>query len=646
MANFFTNIKHLFFVIFFISKIGISQTNLVSNPGFENHTSCPTFMLQWDKCTGWLNCNGNVGNGLWGTPDYFHTCGTVLASYNPVPPNTGNGFCNPHTGAAMMGLVCYNTPYPNYREYISTHLSCPMTPGNTYTVSFWITASSAPTVKYNSSHFGVYLSGTYPVQSSYLVMNVAPQYEITTIINNTTWQQHTFTITPTTNLNFITLGCFRSESVISASLTTSSASQPYSNYFIDDISVIGLSSSGTFSLTSSVTNIACNGSSNGSATVTATGSGPYTYLWSPGNYTTASVSNLSSGIYTVTVNGGGCNVQTNTISISQSPVLTSTLTASSYTICKKNSVTLNSSVIGGTPSYTVNWNTGAISPSITITPSVTGIYNYTVTDANNCIKTQSVQINVESTLAGFINTTPSCNSLISFTNTSTNIATSFWNFGDGHSSSSNTVTSNTYTSSGIYTVSLISSTTNNCKDTIEHVVNVNANFLDLNFDYSVKTSECKDSLFFANNSQGAMAYIWNFGDGNTSTQMSPSHIYPSGVYYVTLIGSNFNCIDTLTKEIIINDSNSPNIENTPNVFTPNGDGANDIFDFKVMANCENFTFEIFDRWGLSIFKMTDGKQTYWDGRTTSGKEVTDGTYFYMMYIESGNKLKGTVTLFR
>ena len=88
------------------------------------------------------------------------------------------------------------------------------------------------------------------------------------------------------------------------------------------------------------------------------------------------------------------------------------------------------------------------------------------------------------------------------------------------------------------------------------------------------------------------------------------------------------------------------MDNIPNVFTPNGDGVNDVFDFKVMSNCENFTFEIFDRWGLSIFKMMDKKQSFWDGRTTSGIEVTDGTYFYIMNIDNGTKLKGTVTVFR
>jgi len=404
--------KLIIALIFLLSNVSVSQTNLVSNSGFENHTTCPTFMLQWDRCIGWLNCNGNVGNGLWGTPDYFHTCGTTSLPYNPVPPNTGNGYCNPHTGSAMMGLVCYNLPYPDYREYISTQLSCPMTPGNTYTVSFWITASSAPTVKYNSSHFGVYLSGIYPVQSSYFVMNLTPQYEITTVINNVTWQQHTFTITPTTNLNYITLGCFRDESIISASVATSGASQPYSNYFIDDIEVLSSASSGTVSGSASVTNVTCFGAANGSASVTATGTG-INYLWSPGNYTTASVSNLSAGTYTVSLNNWGCSTSTLAVTVSQpSAALTSTISTITPSVCVGQSAILNSINSGGTPTYTVNWSDGTMNTSsISVNPASTSAFSYTVTDSNLCTKSSSVSIFVSPPPTLGINTQSICSNV-------------------------------------------------------------------------------------------------------------------------------------------------------------------------------------------------------------------------------------------
>lgn len=454
------------FYLIIICNLGFSQTNLVTNGGFENHSICPTFMLQWDRCIGWLNCNGNIGNGLWGTPDYFHTCGTTSLPYNPVPPNTGNGYCNPHNGSAMMGLVCYNLPYPNYREYISTALACPMTSGNTYTVSFWITASSAPAVKYNSSHFGVYLSSAYPVQSSYLVMNLTPQYEITTIVNNTTWQQHTFTITPTTNLNYITLGCFRTESVISSVLATSSASQPYSNYFIDDIEVLSSASSGTVSMSSSATNIKCFGAANGSATVTATGSGN-NYLWSPGNYTTASVSNLSAGIYTVNVNNGGCSSNILTVNVTQPPIITSSMSAVTSSICIGQSVILNSINSGGIPSYTVNWNNGIVNTSsISVSPISTSVYSYTVTDSNLCTKSSSISIIVNPTPTININTQNICSGVPS---TLTVSGASSYLWVPGNISGSNNIVN--LSNSTIYTVTGTSSV--NCSAMSTFTIGVN-----------------------------------------------------------------------------------------------------------------------------------------------------------------------------
>ncbi len=642
--NFSLRIKIGLLFNLFIVDYCISQTNLISNPGFENHTTCPNFGAQINYCTNWNNVNLVYGNFSVGTPDYFHTCG----SGNVVPPNTFAGQCNPHSGSAMAALVMYNSPFPGYREYMSTPLSCPMTPGNTYTVSFWLTNGLNPISQYRIKNIGIHFSSSSLTQSGYSIINAVPQVEITNYSGSTSWIQYTFTISPTAHWQYITIGNFRSDALNSPTSSysiTTGAPSVYANYFFDDIEVLSSVFSGTVSLSSSATNVSCFGASNGSATVTATGSGN-TYLWSPGNYTTSSVSNLSAGLYTVTVNGGSCNVQTHTISIIQPSILSSTLTASSYTVCKNNSVVLNSTVMGGSPSYTVNWNNGIISPSISLTPSITGVYNYTVTDSNNCSKTQSVQINVESTIANFINTTPSCNSLISFTNTSTNTSISLWDFGDGQTSTSNTITTNNYASSGIYTVSLVSFTPFGCKDTIQKTVSVNASNMNLDFDYLIAEYNCIDSISFINKSIGATSYTWNLGNGNTSIQIIPTSVYYPGNYQISLIGSTSSCTDTITKDVFIQANVNSILNNTPNVFTPNGDGVNDVFDFKVMSNCEDFTFEIYDRWGLLMLKMKDKKQSFWDGRTTSGEEVTDGTYFYILITDNGKKLKGTVTVFR
>ncbi len=80
--------------------------------------------------------------------------------------------------------------------------------------------------------------------------------------------------------------------------------------------------------------------------------------------------------------------------------------------------------------------------------------------------------------------------------------------------------------------------------------------------------------------------------------------------------------------------------NLSNIFSPNGDGINDYFSFE-------FPFEaisIFNRWGLKVFETTDS-DNYWNGKTTSGENASDGTYYYVIKIK-GKTHKGFVQLVR
>ena len=92
------------------------------------------------------------------------------------------------------------------------------------------------------------------------------------------------------------------------------------------------------------------------------------------------------------------------------------------------------------------------------------------------------------------------------------------------------------------------------------------------------------SVNFMNLSQGAVSYIWDFGDGNVVTsntmeEVSNTFLIP-GVYTVTLTASNGICYDTWTIQIEV----LPQMVVTaPNVFTPNGDGANDHYFVDVKA---------------------------------------------------------------
>lgn len=226
----------LLFVLLRITSV-TSQINLVPNPGFENHTNCPNFGSQWNYCSNWNNVNMNVGVGNWGTPDYFHSCG----SGGVVPPSTFAGTCNPHTGDAMMAEVVYNIPYPDYREYLGTQLNSSMIPGITYTASFWITNGTGIISPWTISNIGICFSTAPLSQVGYGLINVVPQFEVSVNIASTSWTKYTFTINPTTTFNYITIGAFRTDGLNSVTQTFPNPGGPpssYANYFFDDIEVI------------------------------------------------------------------------------------------------------------------------------------------------------------------------------------------------------------------------------------------------------------------------------------------------------------------------------------------------------------------------------------------------------------------------
>ena len=66
----------------------------------------------------------------------------------------------------------------------------------------------------------------------------------------------------------------------------------------------------------------------------------------------------------------------------------------------------------------------------------------------------------------------------------------------------------------------------------------------------------------------------------------------------------------------------------PNVFTPNNDKKNDVFQIRT-TNTTSLKVEIFNRWGNKIAEM-NGINDCWDGRTSSGEELPTGNYFFQL----------------
>jgi len=143
-------------------------------------------------------------------------------------------------------------------------------------------------------------------------------------------------------------------------------------------------------------NVSCNSIPSGSATINAYGGSNLTYSWIPSNITSSVATGLAAGIHTCIISNGCSNTITKTITITQPPAITLTASSNTNIVCPNYQVNLMSSASGGNGLLTYSWSTGQNFANTTATPVINTIYNITVTDLNNCTKTETVFVQTHS----------------------------------------------------------------------------------------------------------------------------------------------------------------------------------------------------------------------------------------------------------
>ena len=123
-----------------------------------------------------------------------------------------------------------------------------------------------------------------------------------------------------------------------------------------------------------------------------------------------------------------------------------------------------------------------------------------------------------------------------------------WSFGDG-SNSEDSVPNHTYNKVGIYTVQLIVTTAGGCADTLLLPNAISLGKAPKPFFSAEPLNICAETpVQFIDSSTGLVTdWLWLFGDGTSSTEQNPNHIYvDTGYMDVSLIVSQYQCYDTLT----------------------------------------------------------------------------------------------------
>jgi gliding motility-associated-like protein len=373
---------------------------------------------------------------------------------------------------------------------------------------------------------------------------------------------------------------------------------------------------------------------------------------------------LVAGNYTVTVTDGvGCQTSLNVVI--DEPTLLVANAGVIHILCNgyddgKAYANPTGGVTFANGTYQYGWTDPNLQTTDTIHWLAPGAYTVTVTDAQNCVSTETVSVTeplpliltlssgadtclyqnggVRAAMQG--GTKPyvyQWNEIRDSLHYETNDALN-WNYIDG-------------LSHGMYNVLVTDS--NGCTTDGEIEVGL------INPPHSQFMSRSKPTEFtdpevqFVNESTAALTYEWQLGDGNVSYEENPLHAYDtSGIFLVMLIAYNepqYGCSDTSYQYMEVDPLFTFYI---PSGFTPDEDGLNDTWGPVGQSfEYESYNVQVYDRWGKLIWQ-TDNPEVQWDGKMRSSlKDVKQGLYAYVFTLRKFNTFEpkiitGTVTLYR
>jgi hypothetical protein len=281
-------------------------------------------------------------------------------------------------------------------------------------------------------------------------------------------------------------------------------------------------------------------------------------------------------------------------------------------------------------------------------PAVAGIGTHiieyqTAPDKFGCIATDTIHISVVTKPlpeADFEPDTVGCTPLtVRFINKSVYGESYIWDFGDNvYSNEKNP--SHTYYIAGNYIVKL--TVINVTGQSIHNgTVRVFQNPTSVFNAYPTNIVNNEQIVVFYNYSFYDVSSLWNFGDGNTSTEENPYHKYENpGSYTVSLVTTSADgCIDTSFLDTPIVVDWKTGFIKFPNVFKWNGTGPtggawqegvypemDNVFR-PFFENIMEYKLQIFNRWGVLIYESNDLKKG-WDGYFEDKNLADQGVYVW------------------
>ncbi|HPH83206.1 MAG TPA: PKD domain-containing protein, partial [Flavobacteriales bacterium] len=293
----------------------------------------------------------------------------------------------------------------------------------------------------------------------------------------------------------------------------------------------------------------CHGGNSGSLTALSSGGqAPLSYAWSNGQ-TSATISNLSAGTYSVTITDANSCQSTDTYTLIDPVAISTTLVTQSATCSLANgSASIN--VSGAVSPIQVNWATSPAQSGTTATNLIAGNYSVLVTDANGCYASTNFTIgNLPGALVSISSTPMSCSGANDATVTVSVITSGSYqvNWNTGQTSTQlNSVGAGTYTA----TVT----TAAGCISTVSQVIS-SPSPLTLNFSSSPASCGSANGSLIANVSGGFAPYTFSWvGYSSVNAANLPNLL--AGTYPLTVTDSH-GC--TISGNASVSSLNGPSI---------------------------------------------------------------------------------------
>ncbi len=364
------------------------------------------------------------------------------------------------------------------------------------------------------------------------------------------------------------------------------------------------------------------------------------FTWTPPN--PSNNSGIQRNAFSVTVQDNNCPYFT-TISrgynINVVPSKTVDLGDTAYVPCD-DSIVLKPEISGGSAdsNFGYIWSTGETKDSVWVADP--GTYTVTVTDTGNCPITDTIEVlpslNPSYQITSSFAADRGCvNDSVQFTDSSKSAKATVddwdWHFGDGDTSDLQNP-KHKYDDTGSFSVRLIISDTNDCQDTIDQKIGIDAK---PNADFGYDLSCSRDTTHFfdsAKVSTGTLySWEWKFGNGDTSDQANPELPYDTGGKYTVtqIVNTRGGCTDTLKQTV--------RIHPRPKA------------DFEFENTCKDVTTHFYDSTSIEQEdSLTQWDWTFGDNTSSSDQNPghtysSTGTYTTKLITTSSNNCKDSVS---